>query len=61
MNIVLLISLCIFFYAIAALITYVRIEEEKNLQRINKVYRFFEGLLYSLTTLLLFIGIQIWL
>ena len=61
MDIGLLIGLCIFFYAIAALITYVRIEDEKILQRINQVYRFFEGLLYSLTTLLLFIGIQIWL
>ena len=61
MNIGLLISLCIFFYAIAALITYVRIKEEEILQRVNKVYRFLEGLLYSLTTLLLFLGIQIWL
>ena len=61
MNIELLIGLCIFFYAIAALITYVRIKEEEILQRVNKVYRFSEGLLYSLTTLLLFLGIQIWL
>ena len=61
MNIELLIGLCIFFYAIAALITYVRIKEEEALQKVNKVYRFLEGLLYSLTTLLLFLGIQIWL
>ena len=61
MNIELLIGLCIFFYTIAALITYVRIKEEEISQRVNKVCRFLEGLLYSLTTLLLFLGIQIWL
>lgn len=59
MNIILLINFCIFFYTIAGLFTYIRIEDEKISQRISPVYRFIEGLLYSLTTLLLFIGIQI--
>lgn len=59
MNIGLLIGICAFFYALAALITYIRIEDE--LQRINKVFRSFEGLLYSLTTLLLILGVRIWL
>lgn len=59
MNIILLINSCIFFYTIAGLFTYIRIEDEKISQRISQVYRLIEGLLYSLIALLIFVEIQI--
>lgn len=61
MSIGALIGICIAFYLIAALLTFIRIEEETLLKRVNKLYRLYEGILYSLTTLLLFLGVQIWL
>ena len=61
MNIGLVIVLCIAFYTLTVFLTLVRIEDETVLKRINKVYRFCEVLLYSLTTVLLLLGVYIWL
>ena len=61
MNIGLIIVLCIAFYTLTVFLTLVRIEDETVLKRTNKVFRFFEALLYSLTTVLLLLGVHIWL
>ena len=61
MNIGLVIVLCIAFYTLTVFLTLVRIEDETVLNRTNKVFRFCEALLYSLTTVLLLLGVYIWL
>ena len=61
MNISLTIGLCMAFYALSGFITLARIEDESVLKRVNKVFRFYEGTLYSLTTALLLTGVYIWL